>query len=49
MEKLMAGVKGKSGLPGNQNGFKHGPTTVQNRRADDALNLASAWIKVLQF
>jgi hypothetical protein len=28
----MAGVKGRSGPPGNQNNFKHGLSTIQRRR-----------------
>jgi hypothetical protein len=28
----MAGVKGRSGPPGNQNNFKHGLSTIQKRR-----------------
>ena len=33
----MAGVKGKSGPPGNQNGFKHGLVALTNRRSAGAL------------
>ena len=29
---LMAGVKGRSGPPGNQNNFKHGLFAIQKRR-----------------
>ena len=36
----MAGVKGKSGLPGNVNGFKQGLAGVQNQSADGALSPA---------
>ena len=35
--KPMAGVKGKSGLPGNQSAFRHGLAAVQQRRADGTL------------
>ena len=28
----MAGLKGKSGPPGNMNAFKHGLAAIQNRR-----------------
>jgi hypothetical protein len=28
----MAGVKGRSGPPGNQNNFKHGLAAIQRRR-----------------
>jgi hypothetical protein len=30
----MAGVKGRSGPPGNQNNFKHGLTAIQKRREE---------------
>lgn len=33
----MAGIRGKSGPPGNQNAFRHGLAAVHNRRADDEL------------
>jgi hypothetical protein len=33
----MAGIRGKSGPPGNQNAFRHGLAAVQQRRADGAL------------
>ncbi len=34
----MAGVKGKSGPPGNQNAFRHGLAAVQQRRVNGTLN-----------
>ena len=30
----MAGLKGKSGLPGNINAFKHGLAAIQKRREE---------------
>ncbi len=33
----MAGLRGKSGPPGNQNAFRHGLAAVHNRRADGEL------------
>jgi hypothetical protein len=33
----MAGVKGKSGPPGNSNGFKHGLNAIARRREDKRL------------
>jgi len=33
----MAGIKGKSGPPGNQNAFRHGLAAVQQRRMNGAL------------
>jgi hypothetical protein len=30
----MAGLKGKSGPPGNMNAFKHGLTAIQKRREE---------------
>jgi hypothetical protein len=33
----MAGVRGKSGPPGNQNAFRHGLATVHQRRVNGAL------------
>jgi hypothetical protein len=30
----MAGLKGKSGPPGNMNAFKHGLATIQKRREE---------------
>jgi hypothetical protein len=34
----MAGIKGKSGPPGNQNAFRHGLAGISRRRANGALN-----------
>jgi hypothetical protein len=34
----MAGVKGRSGPPGNQNNFKHGLSRLAHRRADGVLS-----------
>jgi hypothetical protein len=31
----MAGLKGKSGPPGNMNAFKHGLASIQKRREED--------------
>src|SRR5437879_7289857 len=33
----MAGIRGKSGSPGNQNAFRHGLAAVQQRRINGAL------------
>jgi len=33
----MAGLRGKSGPPGNQNAFKHGLAGITQRRANGAL------------
>jgi hypothetical protein len=33
----MAGLRGKSGPPGNQNAFRHGLAAIHNRRAEGAL------------
>jgi hypothetical protein len=33
----MAGIRGKSGPPGNQNAFRHGLAAVHQRRLDGAL------------
>lgn len=35
---VMAGLRGKSGPPGNQNAFRHGLAAVQQRRINGALN-----------
>jgi hypothetical protein len=35
---LMAGVKGRSGPPGNQNNFKHGLSWLAHRRTDGVLS-----------
>ena len=34
----MAGIRGRSGPPGNQNAFRHGLAGIAQRRADDILN-----------
>src|SRR5262249_50498255 len=34
----MAGIRGKSGPPGNQNAFRHGLAGIAQRRADGVLN-----------
>jgi hypothetical protein len=34
----MAGIRGRSGPPGNQNAFRHGLAGLAQRRADGALN-----------
>jgi hypothetical protein len=34
----MAGMRGKSGPPGNQNAFRHGLAGIAQRRADGILN-----------
>ena len=36
----MAGTRGKSGPPGNQNAFRHGLAGIAQRRADGVLNPA---------
>jgi hypothetical protein len=33
----MAGLKGKSGPPGNMNAFKHGLAAIQKRREETSL------------
>jgi hypothetical protein len=34
----MAGIRGRSGPPGNQNAFRHGLAGIAQRRADGVLN-----------
>ena len=34
----MAGTRGRSGPPGNQNAFRHGLAGIAQRRADDVFN-----------
>ena len=34
----MAGIRGRSGPPGNQNAFRHGLAGIAQRRADGFLN-----------
>jgi hypothetical protein len=41
----MAGVKGKSGPPGNQNAFRHGLAGISDRRANGALSEAEQSIR----
>jgi hypothetical protein len=41
----MAGLKGRSGPPGNQNGFKHGLAAVDHRRAAGVLTPAEYSIR----
>jgi hypothetical protein len=35
----MAGLKGKSGLPGNINAFKHGLAAIQKRREGEPASI----------
>jgi hypothetical protein len=41
----MAGIRGKSGPPGNQNAFRHGLAGISQRRTDGALNSAEQSIR----
>jgi hypothetical protein len=41
----MAGVKGRSGPPGNQNAFQHGLASISDRRANGALSEAEQSIR----
>src|SRR5499427_8326940 len=41
----MAGIRGKSGPPGNQNAFRHGLAGIVQRRADGVLNPAEQSIR----
>jgi len=41
----MAGTRGKSGPPGNQNAFRHGLAGIAQRRADGVLNPAEQSIR----
>jgi len=41
----MAGIRGKSGPPGNQNAFRHGLAGIAQRRADGILNPAEQSIR----
>jgi hypothetical protein len=41
----MAGIRGNSGPPGNQNAFRHGLAGCVQRRADGALNPAEHSIR----
>jgi hypothetical protein len=42
---LMAGIRGKSGPPGNQNAFRHGLAGISQRRANGALTPAEQSIR----
>jgi len=37
-ERELAGIRGRSGPPGNQNAFRHGLAGIAQRRADGVLN-----------
>jgi hypothetical protein len=41
----MAGIRGKSGPPGNQNAFRHGLAGIAQRRSDGVLNPAEQLIR----
>ena len=41
----MAGIRGRSGPPGNQNAFRHGLAGIAQRRADGVLNPAEHSIR----
>jgi hypothetical protein len=41
----MAGMRGRSGPPGNQNAFRHGLAGIAQRRADGDLNPAEQPIR----
>jgi len=41
----MAGTRGKSGPPGNQNAFRHGLAGIAQRRADGVLNPAEQSVR----
>jgi len=41
----MAGIRGRSGPPGNQNAFRHGLARVAQRRSDGVLNPAEQSIR----
>ena len=41
----MAGIRGKSGPPGNQNAFRHGLAGIVQRRSDGVLNPAEQSIR----
>ena len=42
---VMAGIRGKSGPPGNQNAFRHGLAGIAQRRADGILHPAEQSIR----
>ena len=41
----MAGIRGRSGPPGNQNAFRHGLAGIAQRRADGVLSLQEQSIR----
>jgi hypothetical protein len=41
----VAGIRGRSGPPGNQNAFRHGLAVIAQRRADGALNATEQSIR----
>jgi hypothetical protein len=41
----MAGIRGRSGPPGNQNAFRHGLAGIAQRRSDGVLNPAEQSIR----
>jgi|SRR6516162_6197769 len=41
----MAGIRGKTGPPGNQNAFRHGLAGIAQRRSDGVLNPAEQAIR----
>jgi hypothetical protein len=41
----MAGIRGRSGPPGNQNAFRHGLAGVAQRRSDGVLNPAEQSVR----
>jgi hypothetical protein len=41
----MAGIRGRSGRPGNQNAFRHGLAGILQRRADGVLNPAEQSVR----
>jgi hypothetical protein len=41
----MAGIRGRSGPPGNQNAFRHGVAAIAQHRADGVLNPAEQSIR----
>ena len=42
---FMAGIRGKSGPPGNQNAFRHGLAGISQRRIAGALNHSEQTIR----
>src|SRR5215471_6672706 len=43
--RVMSGIRGRSGPPGNQNAFIHGSVGIAQRRADGVLNPAEQSIR----